>query len=226
MPRNDIDVFIFMKRRILKFLIALVLFFAASFCFALTKVACVGDSITAGSGIKNPAKDSYPAVLGVLLGGEYEVKNFGVSGRTLLNSGDFPYMKEKKYAQSLEFAPDIVIIKLGTNDSKPQNWKHKAEFEADFKKLVKSYQDLPSKPKIIIATQMYVAKSAWGITNKVVEDEVMPLTLKLAKELGLPVIDFYAAFDGRADLLCDGVHPNEAGARKMAEICRDKILGK
>ena len=215
-----------MKVKVLKILVASLFLFASGLCLALTKVACVGDSITAGSGIKNPAKDSYPAVLGALLGADFEVKNFGVSGRTLLNSGDFPYTKEKKYAQSLEFKPDIVIIKLGTNDSKPQNWKHKAEFEADFKKLVKSYQDLPSKPKIIIATQMYVAKSAWGITNKVVENEVLPLTLKLAKELGLPVIDFYAAFDGRADLLCDGVHPNEAGARKMAEICRDKILEK
>lgn len=215
-----------MKVKFLKILVASLFLFASGLCLALTKVACVGDSITAGSGIKNPAKDSYPAVLGALLGADFEVKNFGVSGRTLLNSGDFPYTKEKKYAQSLKFEPDIVIIKLGTNDSKPQNWKHRAEFEADFKKLVKSYQDLPSKPKIIIATQMYVAKSAWGITNKVVENEVLPLTLKLANELGLPVIDFYAAFDGRADLLCDGVHPNEAGARKMAEICRDKILEK
>lgn len=208
----------------LKFLLTFLLIVASSFCFALTKVACIGDSITAGSGIKNPAKDGYPAVLGVLLGEDFEVKNFGVSGRTLMDSGDHPYTKEKKYDASLAFEPNVVIIKLGTNDSKPQNWKHKDEFEANLKNLIKTYQQLPSKPLVIIATQMYVGKSAWGITNEVVKNEVLPITLKVAKQMHLPVIDFYKEFDGKSEMLCDGVHPNEMGAKKMAEMCKAEIL--
>ncbi|MEZ0274660.1 MAG: GDSL-type esterase/lipase family protein, partial [Roseimicrobium sp.] len=78
---------------------------------ALTKVACVGDSITAGSGVKDPAK-KYPAQLGVLLGSEFEVKNFGVGGATMLDEGDKPYKKQKAYTSALEFVPDIVVIKL------------------------------------------------------------------------------------------------------------------
>ena len=60
------------------------------------KVACVGNSITQGVGVKDQKKDSYPAVLGRLLGDGYEVHNFGFSGRTLLNKGDRPYMQIKQ----------------------------------------------------------------------------------------------------------------------------------
>ena len=49
-----------------------------------TRVACVGDSITFGAGVKNRGKNCYPAVLGNLLGEGYEVRNFGVNGATLL----------------------------------------------------------------------------------------------------------------------------------------------
>ena len=56
------------------------------------KVACVGDSITQGSGAQKGK--SYPAQLQGLLGEGYLVGNFGVSGRTLLKKGDFPYWKE------------------------------------------------------------------------------------------------------------------------------------
>ena len=86
------------------------------------KVACVGNSITYGSGIKDRANHSYPSVLGRLLGSKYEVQNFGFSARTLLNKGDHPYMKETLFQKALNYQPDIVVIKLGTNDSKPINW--------------------------------------------------------------------------------------------------------
>lgn len=45
------------------------------------RVACVGDSITYGYGAASPY-DSYPAVLGRLLGSDYEARNFGVDGTT------------------------------------------------------------------------------------------------------------------------------------------------
>ena len=61
------------------------------------RVACVGNSITYGSGIKNRDKDSYPAQLQALLGDEYEVVNFGRGGRTGLSNGDRPYIKEPEY---------------------------------------------------------------------------------------------------------------------------------
>lgn len=55
------------------------------------KIACAGDSITEGAGLSNPSTQSYPARLQKLLGTNYNVRNFGGSGRTLLKKGDFPY---------------------------------------------------------------------------------------------------------------------------------------
>ena len=84
------------------------------------KIACVGNSITFGSGIANREKNAYPQQLQAMLGMKYEVRNFGVSSRTLLKKGDHPYWETEAYNTALLFKPDIVYIKLGTNDSKLQ----------------------------------------------------------------------------------------------------------
>src|SRR5512138_1808239 len=84
------------------------------------KIACVGDSITAGYGLSNAAQQSYPAVLQSLLGSKHTVQNFGTSGCTLLKKGDQPYWNDGNFGASDTFKPDVVIIMLGTNDAKPQ----------------------------------------------------------------------------------------------------------
>src|SRR2546427_157899 len=94
------------------------------------RVACVGDSITYGSGVAGRETNSYPAVLGRCLGPRFEVRNFGVSGATLLKQGDKPYWNLPAFQDVSEFQPNAIVLKLGTNDSKPQNWAHKAEFAA------------------------------------------------------------------------------------------------
>ena len=80
-----------MKTPILLSLVAM----AVSACGSEPKrVACVGDSITYGSGIKGRETKSYPAQLAGMLGEDYVVKNFGVSGATMLKKGDKPYWKQ------------------------------------------------------------------------------------------------------------------------------------
>ena len=48
---------------------------------SLTRVACVGDSITFGAGIRARATGKYPAQLQLLLGVDWAVREFGSSGR-------------------------------------------------------------------------------------------------------------------------------------------------
>jgi len=183
---------------------------------AQTKIACVGDSITFGAGVAAREKLNYPAQLGYLLGEDYEVRNFGVSGRTMLNKGDHPYTKEKAYQNSLSYQPDIVIIKLGTNDSKPQNWEFKAEFADDTKALVQSYTSLPNKPRVILCQPVPVAQSQWGITEEVTRGELAPLIRNVALELGTELIDLHTPLVNHKDWIPDGVHPNAFGAEVMA----------
>jgi acyl-CoA thioesterase I len=187
------------------------------------KVACVGDSITQGAGSKgNP----YPKQLQELLGEKWKVGNFGVGGRTLMDKGDHPYMSEKAYKDALAMKPDVVIIMLGTNDTKPQNWKFKDTFVTDYTKLVASFQALESKPRIYVCRPCPVpGKGNFGINEAGVQEQI-PLIDKLAKDMGLGVIDMHAALDATPELLPDRVHPNAAGAGKMAEAAFTVLTGK
>jgi acyl-CoA thioesterase-1 len=207
----------------MRYILFLALIFILSLAQAQSKikVACVGNSITEGANIE--AGKRYPDVLQNLLGSGYEVRNFGLGGRTLLKKGDFPYWNEKLYADVLEWKPDVVIIKLGTNDSKPQNWKYKDEFVSDYQALVQSFKALSSTPKIYLCLPVPVYKTAWGITEEIVKGEVLPLVKQVAKKEKVKVIDLYKTLSGHAEMLPDGVHPDAAGAALMAEAIYKKI---
>lgn len=181
------------------------------------KVACIGNSITYGSGIANRSRDSYPSQLGRMLGDKWEVHNFGVGGRTLLKKGDFPFWNEEAWTQAKAFLPDIVIIKLGTNDTKPQNWKYSGEFLSDYRAMVKELKALSSHPKIYLCKPVPAYASRWGINDSIIVHGVIPSVEKLSKEEKLPVIDLYTALSGKAALFPDQIHPNPEGAGLMAQ---------
>lgn len=183
----------------------------------IIRVACMGDSITYGAGVENRDQNNYPMVLGKLLGEKYEVKNFGVSGATLLKQGDKPYWNLNEFKAVTEFAPNIVVIKLGTYDSKPQNWAHKTEFAADLTALIEHFQNLPSKPHVWACLPVPVYQDKWGINEKTVADEIIPIIKQVAKAKHVPVIDLRAALTGHGDMFPDGVHPNAAGAALLAK---------
>jgi lysophospholipase L1-like esterase len=191
---------------------------------APVKVACVGDSITQGSGAAKGK--SYPAQLQELLGAEWKIGNFGVSGRTLLKKGDFPYWKEKAYQEALKFEPDVVIIMLGTNDTKPQNWKHEKEFVDDYAELVNSFQGLASEPRIYVCRPCPVPEPGnFGINDKNLQEWIKRID-RLAEEMQLGVIDMHKALADKPQLLPDKVHPNTEGAGEMAKAAFTALTGK
>ena len=189
------------------------------------RVACIGDSITDGYGIDMRTANGYPALMQGMLGDKYYVRNYGVSARTLMNSGDRPYMQELAWEDALAFNPDVVVIKLGTNDAKTANWAHKADFSKDLQQMIDALKALPAKPKIYLCTPIPAAKETWTISDKVIAEEMCPLILAAAKKNKLqPVIDLHAALTGRDDLYQgDGIHPNETGARLIAETVAKAI---
>lgn len=189
------------------------------------KVACVGNSITYGSGIKDRTNHSYPSVLERLLGSKYEVQNFGFSARTLLNKGDHPYMKEALFQKALDYQPDIVVIKLGTNDSKPINWKYKANFTLDMETMVTAFQNLPSHPKIYLCYPAKAYALQWGINDSIIVNEIMPRIDTIAAKLGATIIDLHTPTTGKEALFPDKIHPNPEGAVILASEVYKAISG-
>ena len=182
------------------------------------RVACIGNSITDGMGIDMSEVYGYPAVLQRLLGKNYNVKNFGVSARTLMNKGDLPYMKEQAWADAQAFLPNIVVIKLGTNDSKDYNWIHGADYGADLQKMVDTLRALPSKPQIYVCSPIPAAR-IWGISDSVIVNGEIPAIKRVVKKNKLAYIDLHTEFKPTEGLMQrDGIHPTNKGAAQLAKI--------
>jgi len=185
------------------------------------RVACIGDSITEGACLADPAGQSYPAILQGLLGSDYDVRNFGVSGRVMIDSGDYPYMAEPKYQQVKEFLPDIVTIMLGTNDSKPHNFAHFEDYETDYLKMVKELQALPSHPRIYVCLPPAAEESKFTISDTTLTEYIMPAAKRVAVKKWIDMIDLHPVLQGRPDLFVDGIHPNTEGQKMLAKAIYD-----
>lgn len=197
--------------------LASAILFVALFAQSQIRVACIGNSITYGSGIKNRDSLSYPAQMGRLLGDGWKVENFGISGATMLKKGNRPYWKQTRLSDAMAFNPNVVVIKLGTNDSKPENWKYKDEYVSDYLKLVDTLQALPSHPMVFVCLPVPAYGVKWGIRDSIIRADVIPMVKKVAKARKLKTINLYKALSGHADLFPDQIHPNAEGAGLMAK---------
>ena len=189
----------------------------------LVRVACVGDSLTNGYRLDDPKIQSYPSQLATMLGDGWSVQNYGLTNTTLLQKGDDPYSQTTSSVESQASAPQIVVILLGSNDSKPYNWQYKDNFVADYTALITSYRALESNPQIWIAYPPPAFPGFAGISNSVIRDEMIPLIASVAQATGVGVIDLYSVLSSREDLFPDTVHPNAEGARIIAETVYSAI---
>jgi len=189
------------------------------------RVATIGDSITYGDGAGDPQRDSYPAQLGGLLGDGYAVRNFGVSGATVLREGDNPIWEERALEDAMRFGPQIVVVLFGTNATRSPNAERIDEFARDYEALVERLSELPSRPAVLIAFPPPAFSEVFGIRDEGISGTVIPALREIAGRRGLATVDLYAALAGHAELLPDGVHPNTEGARVIAEAVADTIAG-
>ncbi len=197
------------------------------------RIACVGDSITYGHGIRNWYKNNYPAQLGRLLGDGYCVNNYGHSGATLQPDGDQPYARYSECPKSLEFRPDVVIIMLGTNDSKPENWKGRDAFRKAYTDMLNEYvKALGADTRIILctpATAFYPDGESAGLTNYDVSpstvNEIAGIVRSIANDEGLELIDVNALTKDHPEyFLSDNVHPNNGGAEFIADTVYSYLI--
>ncbi|SES88760.1 Lysophospholipase L1 [Pseudobutyrivibrio sp. C4] len=187
------------------------------------KISCVGDSLTYGSGVlKTRDTDAYPAQLQIKMGTDHLVSNFGLRNATASATGDLPYVESEEYQQSLKSKPDIVVLMLGTNDTKTYNW-NASDYEAGLKELVESYQQLDTKPTVYLMRSPYCYSldgsdvAEYDIQPAVVSDELGGIVEKVAAETGVEVIDLYQLTEGQDELYTDGIHFNAKGYELIAD---------
>ncbi len=192
------------------------------------KVACVGNSVTFGAGIKNRTINSYPAQLQHLLGDNYTVQNFGFSGATLLKKGHKPYWTKKVFQESHEFAPNIVIIHLGLNDQGNNNWpKHKNEFIADYLQMITSYKNLPTNPKVIICKMTPTFSGHHWFEEGMRENfkEIQTKIETIAKKAHVEIINLHEPLYRYPEYFPDNLHPTKKGATIIAQKVYAAITG-
>lgn len=187
------------------------------------RIVCLGDSITFGAGVPQTRKTAaWPAVWEKNLGKDFQVLNYGVSGATLQQEGDFPYSKVG-YLKRLEKArPELIVLMLGTNDSKPYNWSEE-RFAREYGELVRELKDMPWPHRLVLMTppkafpEEKTGVIGFDIENEPICDKIRPLILSLGEKVGVQVIDLYALTEEHPEYFVDGVHPNELGNRVIAE---------
>lgn len=193
----------------------------------MKKVACIGDSITWGFTLLNPWKQSYPVLLQDLLGEEYDVRNFGYNDASARFDADTPYVHKGVYQRSLDWNPDIVLIMLGSNDTKKRNWDPEV-FRRDYRRLAESYIGLPSSPRVVLIApiRIFLVKGIpiLGLYPETMEEGVRPAIHQTGEALGLQVVDLGDLFTD-SSFCRDGVHPQREGARMIAERIFADVFG-
>jgi lysophospholipase L1-like esterase len=188
------------------------------------RIACVGDSITWGSIIRDRAHNSYPGQLAAKLGSGYVVANFGASGSFVLRSSPKPFRDDPFFEQSLSFQPNIVVLSVGTNDAKPEIWRHgKYSFYSSLAQLIETYQSLPEHPRVILALPPPLFAQKQRGEN--LDLALRPKMKKLAMDMGIELIDLAKPFRGRKELFWDGIHPNVQACGIMAQTVATSISG-
>lgn len=189
------------------------------------RIACVGDSVTYGHGVSGWVSNNYPKQLDILLGDGYCVNNYGHSGATVQGSGDQPYISYSEYDESLAFDADIIIFMMGSNDSKPENWKGEEAFRQQYLQRLSEYKENNPDVRIILCTPptaFHPEGQDEGLTNYDIDPEIVDLIAEIvrsiAAEEGYELIDVNNLTEGRRDyFLTDNVHPNNTGAAFLAE---------
>ena len=192
------------------------------------KVACVGNSITYGTGLADRERDAYPVQLQRMLGDGYVVGNFGKPGATLLRHGHRPYVQQTEYREALAFGADIAVIHLGTNDTDPRNWpNYRDEFVSDYLALIDSLKATNPSMRILVARLAPIADRhpRFSSGTKCWHTDIQSAIETVARVAQADLIDFEAPLYPYPFLLPDAIHPNPEGAGLLARTVYQAITG-
>lgn len=194
----------------------------------VTRVACIGNSITYGAAINDPVKYSYPTQLQEMLGDKYLVGRFGKSGATLLRRAFRPYFDQQEFRDAMAFHPDIAVIHLGINDTDPRAWPcYRDEFITDYLALIDSVRHSNPKCRIIMALMSPISDRHHRYDSGTRQwfYEIQEHIRKIAGLAGAQLIDFYTPLHHRPELFPDRLHPSREGYGVIARVVYEGITG-
>jgi sialate O-acetylesterase len=212
------------------FLLFIIIFFFSLQTIAQQKikVACMGNSVTYGYGLKDPSTQSYPVQLQKMLGDQYEVKNFGHSGATLLKKGHNPYYKTKEFAEAIALVPDIAIIHLGLNDTDPRDWNNYSnDFRGDYSWMIDTLRKTNPNVKIYIClmTPIFNRHPRFRSGTRDWYWKVQDQIKEIAETDSTGLIDLHTPFYFHPNLFADALHPDKEGAIILAKTFYGAITG-
>ena len=194
------------------------------------RIGCIGDSITAGTGLKNPAQEAFPAQLEALLKNA-TVFNFGNGGKTMRSDlGVDSYVNSVSYQALMQNANDLdlVTIMLGTNDAyHAKGWTddEKNKFQNDCRALFATLAEKNPNMQFVLMN----SPACFGDKNN--RYDMLPLR-KLQSALAVELcavgyhthfFDMYAVTQPLGDDFPDQLHPNKTAHRIMAEALCEYI---
>ena len=200
---------------------------------APAKVACVGDSITFGTGLK-PGETRYPQVLATLMGPGKTAGNYqGQAGRW--------YGSTREHKQALEFKADIYICNLGINDT--GRWWNPELFSKGYDALLHAWKNANPKTRFFAwgllgpdyrgplnkkafpgncypDVRKYAGSDNGSSANR---PEAEKLIAAVARKYKVSLFDALHPLSDHPEWYIDGLHPTEQGARRIAEITFAKL---
>ncbi len=195
-----------------------------TFCkdiFSRKRIACVGNSITYGY-LTNSVEETYPYKLQKMLGDSVEVRNFGVPGAAVQFDKFTTYLKTEAYKDLKLFRPEVIIVKLGTNDSRPDEWVNEDFFYADYLRLVRRMKSISDQVYLCYPILPYGFK--WQQRDDILRNKVMKLIKRVSEEEQLPVINLYREeMRDSVNYYPDGIHPTSNGYDIIAKIIYDNL---
>ena len=177
---------------------------AAGKSSAPLKIVAFGDSLTSGHRLAR--KEAYPSILQAKLtaaGLTFTVVNEGVSGDTTAGA-------LRRLDRALSEQPQILILELGVNDG--LRGVPVPQVKANLATIIEAVQ--AQHIQVLLCAMEALPLQGWQYTI-----DFHRMYDELAAKYDVPLVPFVMnGVLGNRDLISDdGVHPNAAGARAIAE---------
>ena len=185
------------------------------------KIACVGDSLTHGYGLFNRNRDSYPSQTSALLPPGWEVRNYGFNGACATDGHDDFYLNND-LEELVRWNADIIILMLGSNDSKDSIWESRLNYIKGLEKILNRIKGI--KTHIILMTPPPCHLNFFGIQNDRIHNEIIPALRQYSLQEGYPLLETGPLFLNEEGIYLDNIHMTPKGYAILSRFIGDVLL--